>query len=260
MGIEEPFCDEDKMPLAKYYCKSHWHSSSNNLGLSDFPAEMFTSHGPFIATVDFSFNQLVTLPSNFWTMLPKLQHLTLNENWLKSLPEGIGLCPDLRHLSLAGNQLEELPKDFGSSAELRELNISNNKFTEIPSSVMSCTKLTSLFASSMKLTDIPNNLYKLENLVQLDVSGNFLSKLPKSFAQLESLQYLSLNGVPWITDQGTLLGRDTYNSFLLSSPALASLTFQVCVTCSVCIGMCVHKYMYFAIRQFFCSLLVHTVM
>lgn len=216
------------------------------MGLSEFPADKFASHGAFITNLEFSFNQLLTLPQNFWDMFPNLKQLNLQENWLKQLPEGIGACTALRELVLYGNQLQDLPKDFQDcSAELKLLDISNNKFTEIPAAVISCSKLETLLAASLKLTQVPDDLYKLTNLNILDLSGNLLASLPRSFAKLESLQDLRLNGVPWITEQVSLLGREAYNQFLLSSPALTSLTFQVHVL-KFTITNVYTKYMYCA--------------
>lgn len=71
------------------------------------------------------------LSNALWT-IPNLQVLSLRNNHLDTLPEGVGRLAGLRELSLAGNQLEYLPAEILELDSLTNLTLHPNPWLRPP--------------------------------------------------------------------------------------------------------------------------------
>src|SRR5579863_8094785 len=93
---------------------------------------------------------LTTLPRNFFAILDsdaaieRLTTLSLADNDLSYLPDGIGKCTQLKDLYLFDNQLTYLPEQIGNLTQLRDLNVANNKLTKLPKSLSQLTELRTI--------------------------------------------------------------------------------------------------------------------
>jgi Leucine-rich repeat (LRR) protein len=101
--------------------------STNNLGLLEDLNAFIQSIAKYnIVELDFSENQLTSLPENIFKNLPKLQRLSLDNNQLTSLPENIfNNLHNLEYLHLEFNKLTSLPKSIYRLHNLRELYLSD---------------------------------------------------------------------------------------------------------------------------------------
>jgi hypothetical protein len=63
---------------------------------------------------------------------PKLEWLTLTNNFISELPAELGYTPRLRKLLLAGNRLRSLPESFRGANTLELVRLSANRFESFP--------------------------------------------------------------------------------------------------------------------------------
>ncbi|GAG57292.1 unnamed protein product, partial [marine sediment metagenome] len=101
--------------------------------------------------------------------LESLQELSLNRNWLTTLPESLGNLKSLERLDLSENQLTTLPESIGDLTSLKELDLWENRLTTLPESI--------------------GNLISLQTI---NLKGNQISILPESIGDLSSLKILNM--------------------------------------------------------------------
>ena len=83
----------------------------------------------------------------------RLQHLYLNSNQLRFLPESLGfLCPNLWQLFIFDNLLSTLPKSLGKLKALHELDAHSNLLTELPLSICGLKSLARIDLSRNRLS------------------------------------------------------------------------------------------------------------
>ncbi len=106
--------------------------SLSNCSFKEFPVGILGCSN--LTYLCLGYNEIDVLPDNIWTSLPKIQHLKLNHNMLKSIPEGIENMKNMGSLKLNGNYLTSLPYNELSllstkSGRLMYLTIDDNKFS-----------------------------------------------------------------------------------------------------------------------------------
>ena len=93
---------------------------------------------PQLTFLDFSFNELSTLPESFGKLM-QLTSLNLSFNQLSTLPDAVTKLTQLIFLDLRRNQLSMLPDAVIKLTQLTSLNLSDNQLSTLPDAV---TKLT----------------------------------------------------------------------------------------------------------------------
>ena len=128
-----------------------------------------------------------------------LEILSLRENGLTSLPDGIFSddLTNLRHLNLNDNGLTSLPEGvFDNLAGLRSLELSSNRLEEMQEGVFdNLTNLTSISLESNEIGELPDGVFdNLSSLTSLGLSYNGIEQLPDGiFDGLTALQHLDLD-------------------------------------------------------------------
>jgi hypothetical protein len=167
-----------------------------NLQLTCVPKELGLLTG--LQRIDFSRNQLHSLPDDLFHGLTGLQELTFYENQLNSLPEGIfyGLTR-LHTLHFGGNQLKCLPdRLFEGLSRLQVLSLNDNRLTSLPEGLFcGLAELQTLFLYNNQLTSLPEAIFHgLSALDALYLGYNQFVTLPKDLFQgIKVCQELSLS-------------------------------------------------------------------
>lgn len=127
-------------------------------------------------------------------LLPNLTCLRLRRNRIKQLPEWIGTMTALEELELCENQLCIIPDSIGNLTALRDIGFDCNKIRCIPASIGKLTNLTGLSCCKNELSTISRSIGNLSKLKYCGLGNNCISSLPSSFARLTSLQDIFLAG------------------------------------------------------------------
>lgn len=128
--------------------------------------------------------------SNNISVLSKLNHLDLQENFLQFLPSTITRLKKLNIINYSKNQLKYLLTGYGTLEHLEIFDLHGNHLPQLPSDIPTgCKKLKYLNLSSNFLYFLPNNIYNLKNLLKLNIERNRIKYLPKE------MKYLSLSSL-----------------------------------------------------------------
>jgi leucine-rich repeat protein SHOC2 len=162
--------------------------------------------------------QLEALSSQI-SQLTSLQHLSLSESVITSLPTQIGLLTQLHTLNLycyfslnniptelehltnlrefrlrgATTQINRFPLRMKNWTKLEVLVLNNLNIEMIPSELWMMTKLRELSLSYNKLSFIPSELYCLSNLTHLNLVSNQITHISNQINKLTQLQFLYLS-------------------------------------------------------------------
>lgn len=129
--------------------------------------------------------------------LKNLERLSLRQNTIASLPEGIGTLPALKWMDLGRIGLTSLTPSVGSLQNLAHLYVNDNALTQLPEELGNCPKLEYLNADRNKLTTLPASIGKQSSLKWLRLNGNQLTALPSDLSGLAiNLRRLYLKGNP----------------------------------------------------------------
>ena len=124
-----------------------------------------------------SSSQTVTTISELTTKRFLLKVLIIENNYLTTLPDDIGLLTTLNELHVYNNHLTTLPDSIGSLTNLTILNVYNNHLTTLPDSIGSLTNLTILNIRSNRLTTIPLTIPLLPSLRRILFDGIILRSI-----------------------------------------------------------------------------------
>lgn len=130
--------------------KTIFSNTELNLGykkLAVLPPEIGYLHR--LNTISLENNYLESIPSQI-TMLTNLTNLNVSYNNLKSIST-ICFCNSLRVLNARCNKLEELPSEIGLLTNLCDLNLVNNKLQSLPFNTNFLTNLRSVRLSGNQL-------------------------------------------------------------------------------------------------------------
>ena len=139
-----------------------------------------------------------TLQAQDFDGLISLMSLSLGENRLATLPEGIfGGLDSLQRLEMPGNTLSTLREGvFSQLSSLTWLDLRNNGLTALPEGILSgLANLETLWLNGNSLTELPEDTFRdLSRLADLNLGSNSLTALPKGiFDGLNALQALKLH-------------------------------------------------------------------
>jgi Leucine-rich repeat (LRR) protein len=151
-----------------------------------------------LTILDLQNNSLIsTLPNELY-LLPNLEEIYLNTNYLGgSISSSISNGLNIKHIEIYLNYLSNrIPNELYSLSNLKHLDISNNYITGTISPLISnLIQLNYLTVFSNNINgSIPESLYELTNLRYFDVGwNNFHGSLSKSVSNLTKLNTLYLN-------------------------------------------------------------------
>ena len=104
---------------------------------------------PFALTsLDVSHAKLSSLDDFALTYLSALQHLKLDHNLFRTLPDSLGELSHLITLSCSDNHLDALPETIGSLRRLEILDAHNNSLRQLPLSLWNCPSLVLINVTS----------------------------------------------------------------------------------------------------------------
>lgn len=141
-------------------------------------------------------NQKIQLSDSIWSKFQNLQYLSLKNDHLKTLPEGIGYLKNLKVLDLSGNDFKVLPPTFSGLLNLQELYLNDDKNLQFDKSIdvlCTLTNLKSLHLEDDGLKKLPDNFIQLKNLESLYLNNNQFKDFPLEIKELHHLQYLDIH-------------------------------------------------------------------
>uniref|UniRef100_S4RIM8 LRRNT domain-containing protein n=1 Tax=Petromyzon marinus TaxID=7757 RepID=S4RIM8_PETMA len=141
-------------------------------------------------------------PGVFDNALTQLTYLTLRNNQLTALPEGVfDRLVNLQQLYLHLNRLSSIPAGmFDKLTNLKELKLYSNQLTALPEGLFNrLMNIDVLDLCCNKFTQLPTGIAKLTKLKLLALQGNQLkSSIPRgAFDNLKSLTHIWLLNNPW---------------------------------------------------------------
>ncbi|XP_052757161.1 chaoptin-like isoform X2 [Galleria mellonella] len=156
-----------------------------------------TALPPTLALLRLSDNLLSHVPCASLELLPRLQHLHLRNNVLRSAFNRTCRIDysKIDSLDLSHNELDDtFQLDFQNRIQIKQLILDLNEFTVIPSFVLDSGRLEKLSVSYNKLKYVSDmSIESLKhNLERLDLDHNELTSLPESLREMARMRYLSL--------------------------------------------------------------------
>lgn len=149
--------------------------------------------------VDFSMNEIRTLPENLFERAVNLRKLDLSANRIESLPATLLMRTTLMtELNLSGNMIVEIPNKFlFFTMKLERLLLNDNKIKQLDPNVFTYqTSLTEITLHHNGLTSLDDKIFRLQDrLEKLELNDNFLTEIPAAiFKRNRNLQVLRLDG------------------------------------------------------------------
>ncbi|MFK8043898.1 MAG: leucine-rich repeat domain-containing protein [Crocinitomicaceae bacterium] len=141
-------------------------------------------------------NQAFSIPDSVWSKFTNLEYLSLKNDHIKELPEGLFSLKNLKVLDLSGNDFVSLPVAFSQLVNLEELYLNDEKHFQFDQSISILSelpKLRSLHVEGDSLTSLPKDIHKLSHLEALYLNNNQFKQVPIELKGLENLHYLDLH-------------------------------------------------------------------
>ena len=155
--------------------------------LTQLPQELLSL--PQLQSLHFT-AKLEQLPS--WiTNLSNLRHLNIDSYPLRSLPDNIGELSQLETLSVNANFITSLPKSLFSMKNLRELKLTLWKLPKLSAELECLTSLQTLDIHCPKLSSFPDVFAKLHQLKSVCLAA-ISDQIPSSLWSLSNLNQLCL--------------------------------------------------------------------
>ncbi|XP_062590140.1 toll-like receptor Tollo [Saccostrea cucullata] len=171
--------------------------TSNNINNTLIQRDAFVGLTKLVS-VDFTENDLTSVPVTLCAHAPELQYLHMSENRLPLFDfQAIHSCKNLLFLDLSHNDIRNLVGRIISPSPLRSLRISKNFITELPTEgfLYEARNLTTLDLSMNSIKHVSRKAFDgLSSLKKLDLSDNLLniSSFPL-FPQLQILEELDVS-------------------------------------------------------------------
>ncbi|ODV96077.1 hypothetical protein PACTADRAFT_40970 [Pachysolen tannophilus NRRL Y-2460] len=192
------------------------------------------NHLETLVILDLSKAKLTSLTANFFTNIPNLEKVILDNNHLVTLPSDICSLKRLVYLSCVRNNLSSLPPGISSLTSLQYLDLHLNNINVLSPEIWNLSSLSILNLSSNLLQDFPkpaanffsSRITEVDNsLLYLSISDNRIDdqslQVFSLFSRLKSLN-LSYNEIIEIPP-GTLKKMDSLTYLYLSGNKLSSL-------------------------------------
>jgi Leucine-rich repeat (LRR) protein len=154
--------------------------------------------------------QAFQIPDSAWAKFTNLRYLSLKNDHLEEIPEGIGYVQSLQVLDLSGNDFEFLPSSFTNLANLQELYINDDEFFNLEENIdllSSMPSLNSLHIENDGLTSLPENISKLDHIEYLYINNNNFEQVPSELSTIPSLQYVEMQGNKFLLPEQSRSGQ-----------------------------------------------------
>ncbi|XP_068565455.1 leucine-rich repeat-containing protein 40 isoform X2 [Cebidichthys violaceus] len=177
---------------------------------ANIPDELFDAAADqSVTTVNFSKNQLTSIPPRLVEHLPSLSDINLGFNKLTCSPD---ICKflQLMHIDLRNNQLRDLPSEMKNLTKLCSIILNYNRFKSFPEVLYQIVSLETVLLGNNQVDKVdPHRLMKLVHLSTLDLSNNDLLNIPPELGRCASLRCLSLEGNPFRTPRAAIVAKGT---------------------------------------------------
>ncbi|XP_028258823.1 leucine-rich repeat-containing protein 40 [Parambassis ranga] len=175
------------------------------------PDEVFdAAANQAVATVNFSKNQLTSIPSRLLDFHSSLSDINLGFNRLTCCSPDIGKLLQLMHIDLRSNQLSDLPSEMKNLCRLRSIILNYNRFKSFPEVLYQVISLETVLLGNNQVCSVdPSRLTKLVRLSTLDLSNNDLLSIPPEVGLCTSLRCLCLEGNPFRTPRAAIMAKGT---------------------------------------------------
>ncbi|MDZ7605279.1 MAG: leucine-rich repeat domain-containing protein [Cyclobacteriaceae bacterium] len=140
-------------------------------------------------------NQNIQIPDTIWSKFTNLQFLSLKNDHLKQIPNGIGNLKNLQVLDLSGNDFKVLPSTFSRLSKLEELFLNDEKNFQFEKNITILSNLPSLRFLHLEndgLKRLPKSFYNLNQIQSLYLNDNKFKEVPKELIDLKNLRYLEM--------------------------------------------------------------------
>ena len=132
-----------------------------------------------------------------------LQHLTLSCNDLQTISLTDPSLAQLESLSLFNNRLSRLPNGLRNITSLKALSLDYNHLPDLGEAITALTQLRTLGMYHNKISKVSDAIHGLTHLESLALQHNRISHLPATFSKLSSLTDLQLthnriSSVTWL--------------------------------------------------------------
>ena len=91
--------------------------------------------------------------------MTNLEHLNLEDNVLREVPESIGYMTRLKMLQLGYNRLKCLPETMGGCHSLEYLDLKQNQVKKLPEYICKLEKLKVILADNNLIEELPENIF-----------------------------------------------------------------------------------------------------
>ncbi|KAM7012999.1 leucine-rich repeat-containing protein 40 [Tautogolabrus adspersus] len=178
---------------------------------SDIPGEIFDAAADQgVTTVNFSKNQLTSVPSRLLEFQSSVSDINLGFNRLTCCSPAICELLQLMHIDLGNNQLSDLPPDMKNLTKLRSVTLNFNRFKSFPEVLYQMVSLETVLLGNNQVGLVdPCGLQKMVHLTTLDLSNNDLLNIPPELGLCTSLRCLGLEGNPFRTPRAAIVTKGT---------------------------------------------------
>ncbi|KAM8873766.1 leucine-rich repeat-containing protein 40 isoform 2-T2 [Spinachia spinachia] len=177
----------------------------------DIPDELFDAAADQgVTTVNFSKNQLTSIPPRLIDLSASLSDINLAFNRLTCCSPDISKFLQLMHMDLRNNQLRDLPSEMKNLNKLSSITLNYNRFKSIPDVLYQIVSLETVLIGNNQVGEVDaHRLKMLVNLSTLDLSNNDLLNIPPEVGLCASLRCLSLEGNPFRTPRAAIVAKGT---------------------------------------------------
>ncbi|KAJ3599367.1 hypothetical protein NHX12_033330 [Muraenolepis orangiensis] len=175
------------------------------------PDEVFdAAAGQTVTTMNFSKNQLTTLPPRLTEFQGSVTELNMGFNKLSCLSPAVSMLVQLTYLDLRNNQLRDLPADLVTLKKLRSVILNFNQFKCFPDVLYQIVSLETVLLGNNQVGGVDaGRLKALPALYTLDLSNNDLLSVEPELGLCTSLRCLSLDGNPFRTPRAAIVAKGT---------------------------------------------------
>jgi Leucine-rich repeat (LRR) protein len=140
--------------------------------------------------------QEIEIADTIWSKFTNLQYLSLKNDHLKQIPDGLGNLKSLKVLDLSGNDFKVLPSSFSNLVNLEELFINDDKYFRLDKNIPILSQLpnlTTLHLENDGLKSLPKNTASLIHIESLYLNNNEFKELPEELNGLDSLKFIDFH-------------------------------------------------------------------
>lgn len=156
----------------------------------------------------------VAFTDKFFGALPLLQIIDLQDNYLRSLPDGLTTLRNVKNLYLGSNQLSTLPNEIANFHSLEVLSLHHNRLKTLPDTLYTLSNLKELDLSynpTLPINQVLPMFSILPNFQVIYLAGCNLKSVPATLPDCHRLSYVNLsdNQLTTIPDQIFMLSELT---------------------------------------------------